>query len=118
LFWNSTMRPDNSSSPTKSTAAGFRNIKYFPTSMPMRMPSQSSRSSWKMKAGNATILCRNPLSHLPRNLDETVDSRPYFYLRVDFHAERRHTEHSNDRLRRDFFHAKRNGNGQRRAAHS
>ena len=39
-FWNSTMRLDNSSSPTKFTAAGFRNIKYFPTSMPMRMPSQ------------------------------------------------------------------------------
>ncbi len=32
--------PDNSLSPTKFTAAGFRNIKYFPTSMPMRMPSQ------------------------------------------------------------------------------
>jgi hypothetical protein len=46
----------NSFSPTKFTGAGFRNIKYFPTSTPMQMLSPSSSSSWRMRAGNETIL--------------------------------------------------------------
>ena len=53
-FWSSTMRPDNLSSPTRFTVAGFQNTKYCPTSTPTRVRSPSSRSSWKMKAGNAT----------------------------------------------------------------
>src|SRR5207244_12487082 len=53
--------------PTKVTAAGFRNIKYSRISRPTPMPSLSSPASWKMKAGNATILCRNPSSHPQRN---------------------------------------------------
>jgi phage tail-like protein len=57
---------------TKFTAAGFRNIKYFPTSTPMRPLSLSSRSSWRTKAGSETILCRNQSSHRPRNLSEIV----------------------------------------------
>ena len=38
----------------KITAAGFQSMKFCPISMPMRMRSQSSTSSWRMKAGNET----------------------------------------------------------------
>lgn len=71
-FWSSTMKPDNSSSPTKFTAAGFRNIRYFPIWMRMRMLSLSSTSSWKMKDGNETILCLSRSSHLRRNLSRAI----------------------------------------------
>src|SRR6266480_5808056 len=66
------MRLDNLSSLTKSTAAGFQNTKYFPTSTPMRMPSLSSTFSWKMKAGNETSLCRSRSSHLQKNLNSAL----------------------------------------------
>ena len=47
---------------TRSTAAGCRNFRRCPTSMPMPTPSRSSTSSSKTKAGNEITRCPSPVS--------------------------------------------------------